>query len=64
MKHLCPKCSVELTKCLASGGMRKFSVTKLPEKVFSTNETSDISPFVCSACGYTEWYADKPETLK
>lgn len=35
MKYLCPKCNWELTKCIATGGIQKFSVTKLPEKIFT-----------------------------
>lgn len=64
MNHSCPKCNEVLTKCLASGGIKNFTVVKLPEKIFSTKETSTISPFVCSNCGYTEWYADQPENIK
>lgn len=64
MDHLCPKCKAVLTKCIATGVVTKFSATKLPEKVFTTKETSQLFPFVCSNCGYTEWYAEKPENLK
>lgn len=64
MKYSCRKCNEVLTKCLASGGISNFSVMKLPIKVFSTKETSRIFPFVCSNCGYIEWYAEKSENLK
>lgn len=64
MNFSCPKCNCILTKCIATCGIKKFSVTKLPEKIFASKETSDIFPFVCSTCGYIEWYADKPENLK
>lgn len=36
----------------------------LAEKIFTTKETSKIFAFVCSNCGYTEWYAEKAENLK
>lgn len=64
MEYLCPKCNGVLTKCIATGGIQKFSVTKLPEKIFTNKETSVIFPFACSNCGYIEWYAEKPENLK
>lgn len=34
MEYSCQKCKGVLTKCLASGGISNFSVTKLPEKYF------------------------------
>jgi len=64
MEYSCSKYKWILTKCIATGGIKNFSVTKLPEKIFVSKETSDIFPFVCSTCGYIEWYADKPEDLK
>lgn len=64
MEHYCPKCNCELTKCLASGGIKNLTVIKLPEKIFTSKETSGVFPFVCSNCGYIEWYADKPENIK
>lgn len=64
MDHLCPKCKNILTKCIATGVVTKLSATKLPEKVFTTKESSQLFPFVCPNCGYTEWYAEKPENLK
>lgn len=64
MNNSCVKCNGILIKCIANGGIKNFTVTKLPEKVFTTKETSNIFPFVCSNCGYTEWYAEKPENFK
>lgn len=64
MKYLCPKCKMELTKCMVTGVVSKFSATKLPEKVFKTKESSELFPYVCPICGYTVWYADKPENLR
>lgn len=64
MEHLCPKCKVVLTRCTVTGVVAKFSATKLPERLFSTKETSPLFPYVCSTCGYTEWYVEKPENFK
>lgn len=64
MSYLCPKCNVALTKCIATGVISKFSATRLPEKIFPTKETSQLLPYVCPTCGYTEWYVEKPEYFK
>lgn len=64
MQHYCPNCNVILTKCIASGGIKNFTVIKFPEKLFTSRESSSVFPFVCSNCGYTEWYADNPQNLK
>lgn len=64
MNYFCAKCNCKLTKCIAYGTMGHFTATKLPEKIFTTKETSNLFPYVCSNCGYTEWYVDKPERFK
>jgi predicted nucleic-acid-binding Zn-ribbon protein len=64
MEHLCPKCNSIMTKCIATSTAGKFSAIKLPVKNFTKKESSQLFPFVCPICGYTEWYAEKPENLK
>ena len=64
MEHLCPKCSTSLTKCVATSAVGKFSAVKLPVKKFTTKESSELYPFVCSNCGYTEWYVEIPQSFK
>lgn len=53
MEYSCSKCNGILIKCIATGGIKNFSVSKLPKKIFATKETSNVFPFVCSTCGYT-----------
>lgn len=64
LEHLCPKCKVVLIKCIATGVLGDFSATKLTKKINTVKESSQLFPFVCSICGYTEWYAERPEKLK
>lgn len=64
MEYSCPKCNFKLTKCIATGTVSHFCATKLPEKVFTTKETSKLFPYVCSNCGYTVWYVEEPKLFK
>lgn len=64
MEHLCPKCSSSLVKCVAKTGTT-FNLTayKFPGKLFDKNH-SELFPYVCPVCGYTEWYVENPEKFK
>ncbi len=62
MEHLCPKCNDRLTKSIVYGGAT-FIAVKLNDKSFTEN-SSPLIPYVCPACGYTEWYVDKPENFQ
>ena len=64
MQYLCPKCNIILTKCTVTSSLGKFSAVKLPIKHFTTKESSDIFPYVCSECGYIELYVEKPGNFK
>jgi len=64
MERKCIKCDTLLTKCIATSVIGKFSAVKLPVKNLTTKESSELHPFVCSNCGHTEWYVDKPENFK
>jgi predicted nucleic-acid-binding Zn-ribbon protein len=64
MEHLCPKCNTALTKCITTSTTGKFSAIKLSVKYFTAKESSELFPYVCSTCGYTEWYVEKPENFK
>lgn len=64
MERKCPKCSGILIKCVATSSMGKFCAVKLPIKHFTTKESSELNPFVCLYCGYTEWYVEKPENFR
>jgi predicted nucleic-acid-binding Zn-ribbon protein len=60
----CIKCETILTNSfLDSLGASNFSVIKKSVKLF-LNKKSAFSPFVCSKCGYIEWYVNKPENFK
>ena len=63
MEHLCPKCNNTLAKCIVSGAESKFSAVKLPVKSYTEN-SSGLIPYVCSTCGYNEWYVEKPENFR
>lgn len=67
MEHFCPKCSnIALTRCIAPvQGIREILVYKPPVKWReSQNQDSKAIPFVCSNCGYIEWYVENPEKFK
>lgn len=57
----CSKCGQTLTKCYIDWNNLKLFVKKSPPKIFAKN--IELEPFVCSNCGYTEWYANNPEKL-
>jgi len=56
----CPKCNGEMVECV----FEKFPmvVRSLSPKLFE-NKTTDINPYVCTSCGYTEFYGKNPENL-
>jgi hypothetical protein len=62
MEKICPKCNTSLKKCILFGAESKLSAV-LPGKSF-TEGSSALIPYVCSTCGYTEWYVKKPEQFK
>ncbi|WP_094551278.1 hypothetical protein [Petroclostridium xylanilyticum] len=64
MKYICSKCEKELTKARATSAIGKFSAIKEPIKLFTTKESSVMTPYVCSNCGYVEWYVEKPENFR
>ena len=61
MKVTCPKCNTLMTKSRATSGLGKFSAIKEPVKYFVSGESSPLIPYVCSKCGFTEWYVEKPK---
>lgn len=64
MEHKCPKCNILMTKSRATSAIGEFSAIKEPVKNFTTKESSPLIPFVCSECGLTEWYVERPENFK
>lgn len=62
MVCLCPKCNEKLTKCIIYNGY-DFKAVLINAKSFTEN-SSNMIPYVCSNCGYIEWYVEKPENFK
>ena len=64
MNVICPKCNTIMTKAIATSAIGKFSAIKETVIYFTTKESSQLIPHVCSKCGYTEWYVMNPEKFK
>lgn len=66
MDRQCVKCGTNLTAGIAIyGGDGKFAAYKEPYTDIKSRKTAtEIRPYICSKCGYIEWYADKPENFK
>jgi predicted nucleic-acid-binding Zn-ribbon protein len=64
LDRICPKCEAAMTQAMATipfqpGG--KLQAFKEPLKRFGHNTGSTLSVFICSSCGFAEFYADHPE---
>jgi hypothetical protein len=66
MKKICLKCGTVLTESVAiHGGDGNFVACKAPSTELKNKKTvTEIRPYICSTCGYVEWYVDKPENFK
>ena len=61
----CIKCNNELTKVYISGIQGNFEINKEPRGFFKDSSIySKVSSYVCSKCGYLEFYVDQPEKFK
>ncbi|MFJ7755833.1 hypothetical protein ACQKGI_21585 [Peribacillus muralis] len=61
----CSKCGNELTRAYISGIQGKLQINKEPRGFFSDGPIySEVSPYVCSKCGYIEFYVDQPDLFK
>lgn len=62
----CIKCETILTKCVAVEACGRFIVHKVkdPIKNSKVNNIVGLCLYVCSNCGYVEWYVDNPENYK
>lgn len=56
----CPKCNGDMIKC----AFEKFPVVVSSQstKLFE-NRITDVIPYVCANCGYTELYGKNPRNL-
>lgn len=61
----CMKCDHSLLGCYADQGMKGILV-KNPagDKLFTNKKNTRINPYICTNCGYTEWYAEEPRHLQ
>jgi predicted nucleic-acid-binding Zn-ribbon protein len=62
----CVKCESLLTESVAIvGGDGNFLAFKAPYTELKNKKTAtQIYPYICSNCGYVEWYVDKPENFR
>ncbi|MGG1215909.1 acetyltransferase [Priestia endophytica] len=61
----CIKCNSELTKAHISGIQGEFEINKKPRGFFKDSPIySKVSSYVCSECGYLEFYVEQPEKFK
>ncbi|SDL85966.1 hypothetical protein [Sediminibacillus halophilus] len=63
-ERTCLKCGDKIIKCYVDDGLKGLLV-KNPDgdRLFSNKKNTNINPFICTNCGFAEWYADKPEDL-
>jgi predicted nucleic-acid-binding Zn-ribbon protein len=61
----CSKCGNELTRAYISGIQGEFQINKEPRGFFTDSQIySKVSPYVCSNCGYLEFYVVHPDKFK
>ena len=61
----CSKCGNELTRAYISGIQGEFHINKEPRGFFTDSPIySKVSPYVCSNCGYLEFYVEHPDKFK
>lgn len=63
-ENFCSKCGHELIKCKVDDGPQGLLV-KNPQGggFFKNNKNTIVHPYICSECGFTEWFAEKPKNL-
>lgn len=63
-ERTCLKCEDKMIKCYVADGLQGLLV-KNPDGngLFSNKKNTKINPFICTNCGFAEWYAEKPEDL-
>ncbi len=68
----CPKCGskeiITKAKILDRTQYGYVQLTVMTEEnpdalIFRGEKTSPVSPWICKSCGYTELYADHPDSL-
>jgi ribosomal protein S27AE len=64
VERFCPKCQTAMTQGYPNMPVQKegkLVVFKEPVKALGPNVGSPLTAYVCSRCGFVEWYADHPE---
>lgn len=56
----CPKCNSEMAQCVFES--IPMNVKSVCQKLY-VDKTTEIMPYVCIQCGYTEFYAKYPQKL-
>jgi predicted nucleic-acid-binding Zn-ribbon protein len=64
MEKSCVKCNNELIKAHIKGLKGEFGVSKKPSGIFIGFSYIKVSPYVCSNCGYIEFYLEEDELNK
>jgi predicted nucleic-acid-binding Zn-ribbon protein len=68
----CPKCGCTEViadakandQGLVQGEMSVATFRKPDARLFKQQQETTVSAWVCSACGYIEYYADHPDTIR
>ncbi|WP_368487944.1 hypothetical protein [Clostridium sp. BJN0013] len=53
----CSKCNANLVECHIEFNTFSMLVAKTPRKHLFNLKPTELFPFVCPNCGFTEWYA-------
>jgi hypothetical protein len=64
LKKICIKCSNELIKAYVKGLQGELGVSKKSSGIFIGFSYSEVSPYVCSNCGYIEFFLEGKELDK
>lgn len=57
----CSKCDSTLTKARIQSSPGTVGVNKTPSSVLNNNHNySELIPYVCSSCGYVDFYVEEP----
>ncbi|XIG85405.1 hypothetical protein C1N86_08620 [Priestia aryabhattai] len=57
----CSKCDSTLTKARIQSSPGTVGVNRTPTSVLNNNHNySELIPYVCSSCGYVDFYVEEP----
>jgi hypothetical protein len=57
----CSKCDSALTKARIQSSPGTVGINKTPSRVLNNNHNySELIPYVCSSCGYVDFYVEEP----